>query len=68
MSKYKTETNKGRIQENAIKTLLKSNIFHHKTFKNKKSKSAYIRKGCNNPSGFPFEKPDFFMHPQIAAG
>lgn len=54
MSKYKTETNKGRIQENAIKTLLKSNIFHHKTFKNKKSKSASVKAAITHQA-FPLK-------------
>ncbi|QNT58664.1 hypothetical protein AABM17_1677 [Neisseria musculi] len=54
MSKRKIETNKGKIQDNALKALVKSNLFRHKVFKNKKGKGAYSRKGRhNNPSGFP---------------
>lgn len=69
MSKRKIEINKGKIQDNALKALVKSNLFRHKAFKNKKGKGAYSRKGRNNnPSGFPFGKPDFFMPLQTAAG
>ncbi len=69
MSKRKVEINKGKIQDNALKALVKSNLFRHKAFKNKKGKGAYSRKDRrNNPSGFPFSgKPDFFAPPQTAA-
>lgn len=62
MSNRKTAVNKGTIQDNALKALVKSNLFRHKAYKNKKGKGAYSRKGRNNkPSGFPFTgKPDFF--------
>ncbi|WP_373566652.1 ribosome alternative rescue factor ArfA [Neisseria dentiae] len=68
MSKRKIEINKGKIQDNALKALVKSNLFRHKAFKNKKGKGAYSRKDRrNNPSGFPFSgKPDFFTPVQTA--
>ncbi|MDO4906739.1 alternative ribosome rescue factor ArfA [Neisseria sp.] len=70
MSKRKTEINKGNIQNNVLKALVKSNLFRHKAFKNKKGRGSYSRKGRNNnPSGFPFPgKPDFFTSAKIAAG
>ncbi|MBF0803532.1 MULTISPECIES: ribosome alternative rescue factor ArfA [unclassified Neisseria] len=62
MSKRKIETNKGKIQDNALKALVKSNLFRHKVFKNKKGKGAYSRKGRhNNPSGFPLLENLIFL-------
>ena len=40
--------NKGKIKDNAIKALVRSNIFRHKVFKNKKGKGSYNRKSFKN--------------------
>lgn len=65
MKKRSTEINKGPIKDNALKALVKSNIFRHKVYKNKKGKGAYSRKGRQNhtESGFLriMHKPDFFI-------
>ncbi|MDO4640161.1 MAG: alternative ribosome rescue factor ArfA [Neisseria sp.] len=57
----KVEINKGKIQDNALKALVKSNLFQPKTHKPKKGKGAYSRKG--KKSGFlcEYKKPDFFI-------
>ena len=57
----KTEINKGKIKDNALKAPVKSNLFRHKIQKPKKGKGSYSRKG-NRQSGFLMDKkPDFFM-------
>lgn len=40
--------NKGKIKDNAIKALVRSNIFRHKVFKNKKGKGSYNRQSFKN--------------------
>ncbi|KLT73666.1 hypothetical protein PL75_01595 [Neisseria arctica] len=65
MKKRSTEINKGPIKDNALKALVKSNIFRHKVYKNKKGKGSYSRKGRLNhtESGFLriMHKPDFLL-------
>lgn len=43
-----TQHNKGKIKDNAIKALVRSNIFRHKVFKNKKGKGSYNRQSFKN--------------------
>ncbi|MDO4694831.1 MAG: ribosome alternative rescue factor ArfA [Eikenella sp.] len=47
----RTQINKGPIRDNALKALVKSNLFRPKIQKPKKGKGAYSRKG-RQPSGF----------------
>ncbi|WP_107687799.1 ribosome alternative rescue factor ArfA [Neisseria wadsworthii] len=55
----KTEINKGKIKDNALKALVKSNLFQPKIHKPKKGKGSCSRKG-NKQSGFLIsKKPDF---------
>ncbi|UOO80982.1 ribosome alternative rescue factor ArfA [Uruburuella testudinis] len=65
MKKRNIEINKGQIQDNALKALVKSNLFRHKVYKNKKGKGAYSRKGrqSHTESGFLriMQKPDFLL-------
>ena len=63
MTNRKTEINKGTIKDNALKALVKSNLFRHKIYKNKKGKGAYSRKGRHTKSGFLriMQKPDFLL-------
>lgn len=63
MSNRKTEINKGTIKDNALKAMVKSNLYRHKVFKNKKGKGAYSRKGRHTESGFLriMQKPDFLF-------
>ena len=44
MSKGKVEHNKGVIKDNALKALVRSNIFKHKVYTPKKGKASYSRK------------------------
>lgn len=57
------EHNKGKIKDNAIKALVKSNLCKHKVFKNKKGKGSYSRKnvkyknnGCLNGNHYFISK------------
>lgn len=38
MGKRKIEINKGAVKDNALKALVKSNLFRHKVYQNKKRK------------------------------
>lgn len=40
------ELNKGPIRDNAVKALVKSNLFRHKVEKNKKGKGSYNRQAA----------------------
>ena len=50
----RVEINKSTIKDNALEALVKSNLFRHKAYKNKKGKGAYSRKGrqADTKSGF----------------
>lgn len=39
----KHQHNKGKIKDNALKALVRSDLFKHKVFKNKKGKGSYNR-------------------------
>lgn len=39
----KHQLNKGKIKDNALKAMVKSNLFRHKVEKNKKGKGSYKR-------------------------
>lgn len=47
----KVAINKGKIRDNALKALVKSNLFQPKTHKPKKGKGSYNRKS-RKTSGF----------------
>lgn len=40
----KHEHNKGKIKDNALKALVRSNLFRYRTEKSKKGKGSYSRK------------------------
>ena len=42
----KVQINKGAIQDNALKALVKSNLFRHKVERNKKGKGSYNRQAA----------------------
>ena len=42
----KVQHNKGKIRDNALKALVKSNLFRHKTERNKKGKGSYNRQAA----------------------
>ena len=44
----KHEHNKGKIKDNALKALVRSNLFRYRTEKSKKGKGSYSRKNQNN--------------------
>ena len=44
----KVQINKGAIQDNALKALVKSNLFRHKVERNKKGKGSYNRQQAKN--------------------
>lgn len=53
----KHQHNKGKIQDNAIKALVRSNLFRYRTEKPKKGKGSYNRqamKKSTNNGGFYF--------------
>ena len=43
----KHEHNKGKIKDNALKALVRSNLFRYRTEKPKKGKGSYSRKNQN---------------------
>lgn len=42
----KVEINKGRIRDNALKALVKSNLFRHKTERKRKGRGSYHRQSA----------------------
>lgn len=50
----KVELNKSVIKDNALKAMVKSNLFRHKVFKNKKGKGSYSRKKVDKYQPFCF--------------
>ncbi|OAM39882.1 alternative ribosome-rescue factor A [Eikenella sp. NML120348] len=63
------QLNKGKIRDNALKALVRSNLFRHKTERNKKGKGSYNRQAAKKWRD-GFEQPSRFictMHNQSAA-
>ena len=47
----KVQINKGAIQDNTLKALVKSNLFRHKVERNKKGKGSYNRQQAKKMAG-----------------
>lgn len=60
----KVQLNKGPIRDNALKALVKSNLFRHKVERNKKGKGSYNRQAAKKgetvliPSRLLFTLPE----------
>lgn len=47
----KHQHNKGKISDNALKALVRSNLFRHKVERNKKGKGSYNRQAAKKMAG-----------------
>ena len=56
----KVQINKGAIQDNALKALVKSNLFRHKVERNKKGKGSYNRQQAKNGRTVRLNRPALF--------
>ena len=57
----KFQHNKGKIRDNALKALVRSNLFRHKTQRNKKGKGSYNRQAAKKWRGGFGNCPVFFL-------
>ena len=57
----KVQLNKGAIQDNALKALVKSNLFRHKVERNKKGKGGYNRQQAKKWQDGSFESSCFVL-------
>ena len=63
----KHEHNKGKIRDNALKALIRSNLFRHKTERKKKGKGSYNRQEAKKWRD-GFEQPSRFCFHAASAG
>ena len=57
----KVQINKGAIQDNTLKALVKSNLFRHKVERNKKGKGSYTRQQAKKWQDGSFESSCFVL-------
>ena len=57
----KVQHNKGKIRDNALKALVKSNLFRHKTERKKKGKGSYHRQSAKKWRDCFKNCPVFFL-------
>ena len=57
----KVQINKGAIQDNALKALVKSNLFRHKVARKKKGKGSYNRQQAKKWQDGSFESSCFVL-------
>ena len=62
----KVQINKGAIQDNALKALVKSNLFRYKVERNKKGKGSYNRQQAKKWQDGSFESSCFVWADGIA--
>ena len=65
--RMKHEHNKGTIRDNALKALVRSNLFRHKTERKKKGKGSYNRQEAKKWRD-GFEQPSRFYFHAASAG
>ena len=56
----KVQHNKGKIRDNALKALVKSDLFRHKVERKRKGKGSYNRQGAQNWAGGVVTVPPLF--------
>lgn len=64
----KVEINKGPIRDNALKALVKSDLFRHKVERKKKGRGSYNRQAFKNGRDGFFDRSAFLCRLQLYSG